>query len=103
VILVGLVVVAGAVRGAFGLFDRPRAGLFILVFVSSLAGLHGFLLHSPKAQIIFSDDYADIVARTPHLRPRSGLALKLLAVLLITLLGLAMPAIRLLVLILMSD
>jgi hypothetical protein len=48
-----------------------------------------YLLLSPKGSVVFSPAYKEIIARTPHIKYRTSLILKIVLVLFVSLIGMA--------------
>jgi hypothetical protein len=64
---------------------QPLVGLFVLVISSLIPAYILYLMASSKGSMIFSAEYKDIIRKTPHVKAKTSLLVKIVLVLLVAL------------------
>ncbi len=67
-------------------------GLLAFPFGTIINGYILYLLQSQKGKVVFSEDYQDVIRRTPHIKYRTSLIVKIFVVILVVLLTLGFVA-----------
>ncbi|PAY20383.1 hypothetical protein CKO51_05960 [Rhodopirellula sp. SM50] len=67
-------------------------GLLIFPFGTLINGYILYLLQSQKGKVVFSESYQDAIRRTPHIKYRTSLIVKVLVVILIAVMSLGIAA-----------
>jgi hypothetical protein len=71
---------------------NPAVGLVLLVVGGGISGLILYLLVSSKAGVVFSREYQEIIRKTPHVKYKTSIIVKILLGLLLLLIGLGVLA-----------
>lgn len=62
---------------------KPMAGVVFLVGLGGFDGFFLYLLMSRKSNVVFSAEYREVVLKTPHVKLKGGIALKVVLVLIL--------------------
>jgi hypothetical protein len=66
---------------------NPVVGLVVLLFGGGIGGLILYLLVSSKAGVVFSREYQEVIRKTPHVKYKTSIVVKILLGLLLLLIG----------------
>lgn len=88
------VVLIGLGLGGMGLYALvigaavdPIKGLIVLLADLGVNGLFLFLLLSPKAGVVFSPEYREVIRKTPHVKLKTSLIVKIILALILGLIA----------------
>lgn len=73
-------------------FISPAGGLIFLAIIGGINGAILWILVAPKAGVVFSADYKEVIRKTPHVRLQTSLIVKILLVVLIVAIGFVVAA-----------
>jgi hypothetical protein len=71
---------------------NPVAGLVVMLFGGGIGGLILYLLVSSKVGVVFSREYKEVILKTPHIKYKTSIIVKILLGLLLLLIGLGVLA-----------
>lgn len=87
---IGLLYAAVVTVGAF--IINPIAGLFVLLVGGGINGFIMYLLVSSKAGVVFSREYKEVILKTPHVKQKTSIIVKILLGVLLFIIGLGVLA-----------
>jgi hypothetical protein len=78
VVLVSLGLLNTVVSSVITIMANPVVGLIALIVVGGIYGLILYLLISSKAGVVFSKEYKEVIRKTPHIKYKISLIVKIL-------------------------
>ena len=93
VALVSLGLINNLASGVMMMMANPTVGIIATLAGSIIPGAILYILVSGKASVVFSKDYKEVVRKTPHIKQKTSIIVKVLLVVLLLVIALIVVAV----------